>query len=88
VIIVAAVSIVVLAVLAVAKFRLATALHSQAFRQDAWVTTISCVLSVGLLVSLPAPIICPSCGTSPGLTVSLRFSSSLWHAGRIGHIPH
>ncbi|ELR18103.1 uncharacterized protein ACA1_368040 [Acanthamoeba castellanii str. Neff] len=49
VIIVAAVSIVVLAVLAVAKFRLATALHSQAFRQDAWVTTISCILSVGLL---------------------------------------
>lgn len=70
VIIVAAVSIVVLAVLAVAKFRLATALHSQAFRQDAWVTTISCILSVGLLVSCPTPI-CPLHATSPGLIVVL-----------------
>lgn len=83
VIIVAAVSIVVLAVLAVAKFRLATALHSQAFRQDAWVTTISCVLSVGLLVSLPTPIICPSCGTSPGLTVSAVLVLSGTQAGSV-----
>jgi divalent metal cation (Fe/Co/Zn/Cd) transporter len=49
VIVVAAISIVVLALLAVAKFRLASALNSQSFRQDAFVTTISCILSIGLM---------------------------------------
>jgi divalent metal cation (Fe/Co/Zn/Cd) transporter len=50
--VVAAISIVVLALLAVAKFRLASALNSQSFRQDAFVTTISCILSIGLMVPI------------------------------------
>jgi len=48
VILLSSVSIVVLALLAAVKFYLSSALKSQAFRQDAWITTISSVLSIGL----------------------------------------
>lgn len=50
VILLSSVSIVVLALLAAVKFYLSSALKSQAFRQDAWITTISSVLSIGLAV--------------------------------------
>jgi len=49
VIIISSVSIIVLAFLGIIKFYLAIVLKSGAFRQDAWVTTVSSVLSIGLL---------------------------------------